>query len=75
MRSTKKRETNFQLGDKVIKNEATWIPNEFDSWGRGEGVGEVVKPPHTLDKDEVDVKWPTGRCFETVSQLKKYLES
>jgi hypothetical protein len=53
----------FQIGDRVIKNLATWQPNEFDSWGRGEGIGIVVEPPFTLD-DSVDVRWPRGRCFE-----------
>jgi hypothetical protein len=60
----------FQIGDKVIKNPATWQPNEFDSWGRGEGVGVVVEPPFTLeDLDAVDVQWQGGRCFESIDGL------
>ncbi len=57
-------------GDKVIKNPDTWIPNDFDSWGRGLGVGEVVEPPFELDADVVDVRWEGGRCFEETNQLK-----
>ena len=60
----------FKPGDKVIKNEETWISNEFDAWGRGIGIGIVVEPPYKLDEDEVDVIWPAGRCFEFVNQLK-----
>ena len=54
----------FKPGDKVVKNEATWRANAFDSWGRGVGVGVVVEPPHPLSENEVDVRWPGGRCFE-----------
>jgi hypothetical protein len=59
----------MKIGDKVIKNEKTWIPNDFDSWGRGVGIGVVVKPPFEIDIDEVDVRWEGGRCFETINQL------
>jgi len=61
---------SIKVGDKVIKNEDNWIPTEFDGWGRGIGVGIVVEPPFDLEGD-VDVKWPTGRCFETIDQLIK----
>ena len=59
----------FIVGDKVIKNPNTWEPNDFDGWGRGEGVGTVVEPPFELDADEADVRWPGGRCFEKTHQL------
>jgi hypothetical protein len=59
----------FSVGDKVIKNPAHWEPNDFDGWGRGEGTGEVVEPPFELPVDEVDVRWPAGRCFEAVAGL------
>lgn len=63
-------EVKFQIGDRVIKNPATWQVNDFDSWGRGEGIGEVVEPPFDVDDlNEVDVRWPKGRCFEAVSGL------
>jgi len=62
----------LEIGDRVVKNNDTWIPNDFDSWGRGEGVGIVVEPPHPIDDDnDVDVKWPRGRCFEKINQLIK----
>jgi hypothetical protein len=55
----------FKVGDRVVKNPATWIANEFDAWGRGIGIGEVVEPPHLLDDLRmVDVRWPAGRCGE-----------
>jgi len=59
----------FAVGDRVIRNPATWRPNAFDSWGRGRGVGIVVAPPFPLPPDEVDVRWPAGRCFESTGQL------
>lgn len=61
-------------GDRVRKNPATWIPNEFDEWGRGRGVGEVLAedPKYPLvDLGMVDVRWPNGRCAEPVEQLLK----
>ena len=60
---------NLKIGDRVIRNPATWQPNEFDSWGRGIGIGGVVEPPFVLDSDEVDVRWQGGRCFESITQL------
>jgi hypothetical protein len=60
----------FRVGDRVIRNPATWVPNEFDAWGRGQGVGIVVEPPFAIDDlGEVDVRWPGGRCFEAVNGL------
>lgn len=60
----------MEIGSKVKKNPDTWVVNEFDSWGRGEGVGEVVEPPFEVsDLNQVDVKWPAGRCFENVEEL------
>jgi len=59
----------FKIGDYVKKNPDNWVSNDFDSWGRGEGIGQVVEPPHELDEDEVDVRWPGGRCFEFSDQL------
>ena len=59
----------FKIGDKVVKNPSTWGPNDFDAWGRGIGIGEVVAPPIELESDVVDVRWPGGRCFERVADL------
>jgi len=61
--------SKFKIGDLVVKNQETWVENDFDSWGRGEGVGEVVEPPFIMKEFEVDVRWPNGRCFENTNQL------
>lgn len=59
----------FKVGDRVVKNPENWIPNDFDRWGRGEGVGQVVDAGVALDLGYVDVRWPSGRCFEASDQL------
>ncbi len=59
----------IRIGDFVKKNPENWIKNDFDTWGRGIGVGVVVEPPFEMEDDEVDVRWPRGRCFENTSQL------
>lgn len=59
----------FAIGDRVIKNPATWVASEFDSWGAGVGIGVVIKPPFPLDDGEVDVRWPAGRCFQREEEL------
>ena len=59
----------FAVGDRVVKNPATWQSNAFDSWGRGVGIGVVVEPPFALGPAEADVRWPGGRCFEWAAQL------
>ncbi|MFT7150884.1 MAG: hypothetical protein ACI82Q_002759 [Nonlabens sp.] len=59
----------YKAGDFVKKNPEHWVENDFDSWGRGEGVGVVVGPPFPLEDDELDIRWPGGRCFENTSQV------
>lgn len=54
----------FKIGDKVVKNESTWIKNDFDDWGRGVGIGEVVEVYPYLD-----VRWDGGRCYEEENQI------
>jgi hypothetical protein len=66
---------DFKIGSKVIKNPETWIPSDFDNWGAGEGIGEIVEPPFELDDDSVDVVWPAGRCFQQKSELVLVFES
>lgn len=63
--------TKLKVGDKVKKNQETWIPSDFDGWGAGEGIGEVVEPHFELGDDSVDVRWPAGRCFQRVIELIK----
>ena len=62
-------EKAFRVGDRVMKNPATWQVKDFDAWGRGQGVGIVVEPPFPLDPSDVDVCWAGGRCFEAVNGL------
>jgi len=60
----------MKVGDKVVRNTKQWEPNDFDSCGRGRGVGEIVEPPFELEPGHFDVQWPEGRCFEKASQIK-----
>ena len=71
------------IGSRVVRNPATWLASEFDGWGAGEGVGEVVEPPWSHEGGIflgggvteadwvpcVDVRWPTGRAFQRVDEL------
>ena len=59
----------YKIGSVVKMNSENWVENNFDSWGRGIGVGVVIEPPFALEEHEVDVRWPEGRCFENTSQL------
>ena len=59
----------FPVGTKVKKNPAQWVPSDFDEWGAGEGIGEVVEPPFTLEPGCVDVRWPAGRAFQQTAEL------
>lgn len=62
---------HFLPGTRVVRDARHWQPSEFDDWGRGQGVGEVVTPPFELDPTvEVDVRWPCGRCFESIDGLR-----
>jgi hypothetical protein len=61
---------DFKVGDRVVKNEETWVVNDFDNWGRGIGIGVVIDPPFRVDDlGAVDVRWPHGRCFEQIEGL------
>src|SRR5690625_7764014 len=59
----------FKVGEYVKKNPVTCQPNDFDSWGRGAGVGQIVEPPFEIPSDQDDVRWPGGRCCESTHQL------
>lgn len=56
-------------GRKVIKNSEKWVENEFDKWGRGVGIGIVVKSCFDLKEGELDIKWPSGSCFENIEEV------
>lgn len=62
----------FEVNDKIVKNEENWIPNDFDSWGRGEGVGLIVEVYPESNSSYVDVRWPGGKCWENIDQIKIY---
>jgi len=60
----------LKIGDRVIKNPATWVPNAFDTWGRGIGVGVILPDTDGICGDGCfDVRWPGGRCAERAIQL------
>lgn len=57
----------MKIGDKVKKNEDTWVPNEFDGWGRGVGTGKIVAWWHI--HGEATVQWANGKYVESIEQL------
>lgn len=59
-------ERPFKVGDKVVKNPATWIPSDFDRWEAGVGIGEVVA---VEPANQVDVRWPAGRATQQEIEL------
>lgn len=75
----------LQVGDKVIKDEANWIVTEFDTWGCGAGIGEIVEvktewidhdnTTHPFEDEEnvtaYDVRWPAGLSMHSYKELKK----
>ena len=63
------RINRFEVGTRVVRSLETWKTNEFDSWGRGDGVGVVVEPPFTLAAHKVDIRWTSGSCFESTNQF------
>ena len=60
----------YKVGDKIVKNSNSWKVTEFDSWGRGVGIGTVIE---IIDTDTVDVRWSGGICYEHIDQIKKYI--
>lgn len=59
----------FEVGLEVVKDEELWRVNDFDGWGRGEGVGIILQ---VLDQGELlEVRWPGGCCYEDPIQLKR----
>lgn len=63
--------TKFEIGEKVIKDEKNWISNEFDSWGRGVGVGVIDSYSNNIE--EIYVKWINGRSLEKLDQIVRVL--
>ena len=59
----------MRAGTKVIKNPETWLPNEFDVDGRGQGIGYVVIPPYPLGRDQYQIVWNGTRYFEYTNQI------
>lgn len=62
----------WEVGDRVVKDPAAWVPSEFDAWGAGEGIGEVVGvvedgPAGAL----LDVRWEGGQCYQWARELRR----
>ncbi len=57
----------MKVRDKVLKNPDRWIPSDFDAWGAGEGVGEILEV--FPDIGLVDVRWPAGKAFQYMYEL------
>lgn len=53
----------MKIGDRVVKNPATWRPSQFDAWGAGDGVGVIVPPPAVWGADANGV-YLAGAVFE-----------
>jgi hypothetical protein len=56
----------LKVGMKVYKNPETWKKNDFDNWGRGIGVGEVLE---IFEDGTLDVRWSAGKCYENFKEL------
>ena len=65
---------SLPVGTRVKKRQSEWLANDFDDWGRGEGIGIVVEAPIEMVAGEVDVQWPNGRCFENVRWLEVHTD-
>ena len=61
---------DIQVGDKVQKNPSNWLISDFDSWGRGDGLAEVLE---IIDDSTIDVRWEGGRCYETPNEVLKVI--
>lgn len=59
----------MKIGDKVIKNPQTWVASEFDVWGSGEGVGEIIGFDGPVDDLFIDVRWEGGCSFHMPEEL------
>ena len=57
----------FKIGDNVVKNKDFWVTNDFDQWGRGNGIGIIIEVFDT----HLDIRWPAGKCYEDFNQIKR----
>lgn len=62
----------YSTGTRVVKEERFWIESEFDFWGAGLGVGIIVNDEESLGGSYVDVKWPNGKAYQNINELKIY---
>ena len=62
---------NFEIGNTIVKNDENWKSNKFDVWGRGTGIGRIIKSEKIkLNENEVLVKWSNGGiCVENTNQI------
>ena len=59
----------FEVGDFVQKNPATWIFNALDEYGRGRFIGMVTEPKKILRGGEFYVRWQSGFSVEQGDHL------
>ena len=63
---------NLKVGDRVVRNPATWQPNEFDSWDRGIGISmheddSPNRSPNTIGS--IDTSANSSLTRSTISTL------
>lgn len=55
----------FSVGT-LVRLQSSAAPTGFTCWGRGKGVGEVVR---VVNRVVLDVRWPAGRSYERTGDL------
>lgn len=60
----------YRIGDKVKKNPEKWIVSDYDTLGRGRGIGTVAAIAWDGDgRPYVDVDWNSGFAMHYCEEI------